>query len=316
MLTRGLIQGLLLALLAVSGNALAAQAAGERSARGWLEQMSYSHRELNYTGVVTYQVGDRLSTFRITHSITDGREYEYLEPLDSNGRELARSGHSLQCVHPADQIIRPGSSPGQAAAIDSYYELAIAGHGRVAGRDSVVIRITPRDAYRLGYRLVLDQQSALPLKVEVLDEQGRVLERFQYAMVEIGAAALQPGPTGDAIEVTHAEPLAIAASQRLLRARPWRPSWVPPGFVLAQVGDNGAGDGLSYTDGLAMFSVFLERRDATQPLPPEAAMRRGASIMYTRPLTERPLTVTVVGEIPPASARAVAGSIAFNPGAH
>jgi sigma-E factor negative regulatory protein RseB len=66
----------------------------------------------------------------------------------------------------------------------------------------------------------------------------------------------------------------------------------------------------SYTDGLASFSVFLEPLSAAIK-PGEGVQRAGSTVAYTRGrvLQQRPMLVTVLGEIPTNTARMVADSV-------
>lgn len=302
--------GLLLSAFLAVNTGIAVSAPAEPTALQWLERMSHSHRELDFRGVVTYRTEDHSSSFKVVHRIVDGREFEYLEPLDERGRELVRSGHNPQCIHPADQIIRPDGDSPTGTSIEKHYRLRLDGESRVAGREGVVVLIRAADDHRLGYRMVLDADTALPLKVDIVDRQGNLLERFQYAMVEIGTVAQEP-PPADAVEVSHPETLVFEQDPEALQKRDWRPEWVPPGFVLAQSGNGD--DALSYTDGLAMFSVFLDRGGRnSSSMPPEAAMRRGATVAYSRTLSQEAV-VTVVGEVPVATAKAIAESVRWSP---
>jgi sigma-E factor negative regulatory protein RseB len=68
----------------------------------------------------------------------------------------------------------------------------------------------------------------------------------------------------------------------------------------------------TFTDGLAVFSVFLEV-DTTGSVTVEGYSRRGATIAYSRPIILEgiPRRVTVVGEIPRQTARQIAQSVTF-----
>lgn len=296
-----MIRGILGAALLFSLT-LPAQAAN--SAGDWLSKMSRSHRELSYRAVVTHQLDEQMASYRLTHVIADGREFEFLEPLDSGSAGLSRRGHSINCVHPAEQMVRAGSGGNGLAR---FYDLAVSGTGRVAGRDAVIVHITPRDVYRLGYQLALDRASGLPLRSEIRGAQGKVLERFQVVTMDIGAVGDVKVPAGGR-EVSHSHPLSVEESGGLLQRLSWRPEWLPAGFVLAQTGDQSQSDNaLSFTDGLAMFTVFVE--PAQGKAVKESAMRHGASLMYRQQLPGKPFVATVVGEIPVLTARQVAKSI-------
>ena len=66
----------------------------------------------------------------------------------------------------------------------------------------------------------------------------------------------------------------------------------------------------SFTDGLASFSVFFESLPGAIK-PGEGVEREGSTVAYTRGviLDQRPVLVTVLGEIPTNTARMVADSV-------
>ena len=50
-----------------------------------------------------------------------------------------------------------------------------------------VLDIKPRDEYRYGYVLWLDQETAMPLQSQLIDDQGRVVEQILFSEIEIPA---------------------------------------------------------------------------------------------------------------------------------
>lgn len=269
----------------------------------WLERMSHAHRELSYQGIVTHQIDDQLASYRIVHRVMDGREFELLTPLDSENRELVRKGHSVHCVHPAERLLR---SVSQQNGFARYYDLRLEEGARVAGRDVVTLYIAPRDVFRLGYVLSLDAQTAIPLKTETVGQREQVLERFQFMLFELGAT----GELDDnqAREVAHHDVAAEQERKAMQAKLPWSLGWVPDGFMLADTTDVQS-QALSYTDGISMFSVFMESANGARQLANAVAMRSGATVSYTYPIPERELVATVIGEVPLLTAEQVAKSL-------
>lgn len=287
-------------------------------ADAWLQRFSRGTGELSYRGVLTYERGDHLESLRITHGTVDGEEYERLEHLDGARREIIRRGQQLTCIHPGQrlirlfqkrQLIREGLD-----GLGAHYRLKLDGESRVAGRQAVLISVEPRDEYRFGYRLALDHDTGLLLRSELVGADGRVMERFQFADVKIGIA-MQPDwvvkPPADA----KPQALAASAGDAAQQAEPtWRPRWLPPGFTLLVAPRPAGEDVLTYTDGLAVLSVFLEPQPT--PLPTaEGHARHGATTAYTKTLRARDqlYTVTAVGEVPQVTAAKVAASVSWQP---
>ncbi|CAA0080604.1 MucB/RseB C-terminal domain-containing protein [Zhongshania aliphaticivorans] len=275
-----------------------------------LNKMTHSHRELNYRAIVTYQLGEQLSSYRITHTVHDGKEFEALESLDGNHQDLVHHGHDVNCVHPGPQLIRLFNADDE-QGFYRYYDVDVEGEGRVAGRDAVILSIKPRDVYRLGYKLSLDSETGLLLRSDIVNQQGKVLERFQYVMLDLNIPDNELIVDG-AIEVQHKD--VAVNDPAAMHIRVWRPDWIPAGFTpLKEAGDGNAA--MTYTDGLAVMSVFVEpllTTDSGAVAVTEGGMRRGASVSYTVAFPESGMFATVVGEVPMLTAKQVAKSLSWD----
>ena len=82
-----------------------------------------------------------------------------------------------------DRVQSPlrGRLPGASSINDAYYHLAFAGTERIAGRNAQIIAIRPKDSFRYGYRISLDRATAMPLKTQLVDEQGRTMEQILFS---------------------------------------------------------------------------------------------------------------------------------------
>jgi len=89
----------------------------------------------------------------------------------------------------------------------------------------------------------------------------------------------------------------------------WQLGWRPEGFVPAAAPRSGKGQAVAFSDGLAAFSVFVE--PAGPVSMPTGASLIGATTVYMHQVTEgdSAFLVTVVGELPPQTARQVAESV-------
>lgn len=276
----------------------------------WLAKMNLSQRTLNYEGVLTYLYQDQMRSFRIAHLVVDGREYNRIETLDGPELELVRQGHDANCEHAGPKLISLAGRAGR-EGFERFYDVNLGGPDRVADREVVQLEIRPRDVYRLGYRLGIDRETGLLLRSEVLDQQGRSIERLQYVSLDFA-------PNVDDIEALSEPSLSTSPTDTLagtegLPLNNWQTSWLPAGFAATKFDDLHA-QGRSYTDGLAVFSIFVESMissDGADMVAVEGSRRRGASISYTAVFPERHALVTVVGEVPLLTARQVARSLVW-----
>ncbi len=52
-------------------------------------------------------------------------------------------------------------------------------------RNTRVIAVTPRDEFRYGYRLWIDESTALPVKTQLCDPTGRVIEQVVFSDLRV-----------------------------------------------------------------------------------------------------------------------------------
>jgi sigma-E factor negative regulatory protein RseB len=223
-----------------------------------------------------------------------------------------------QCVS-GTLIAGLGDTPNSTArALDpqklkNWYDLAVIGKSRVAGRSAVIISLTPRDQHRYGFELHLDKETGLPLKSLLLNDKGQLLERFQFTQLDTtdmpADKDVQPGDDCKAVAVVSDKASAAKVAQA------WHSDWLPPGFELtssstrkdpetkAQV------NSLMYGDGLARFSVFLEPLNGATVI--DTRVQLGPTVAVSRRLStsEGEMMVTVVGEIPAGTAERIALSM-------
>ena len=274
----------------------------------WLDRMSRSLNQVNYHGVVTLQRGDDMQVMQVSHSVEHGTTSEQLTQLTGQGAQVERANHPLECIHPGHTLLRVGQDlQAGRCGIAEQYRFSVGNGELVAGRKAVRIRIEPRDMYRYGYIMELDRETGLLLKTETVGRGDKTLEKFQFANLSYTGQI----PAGTEVNLTHKaeHPHPQTASTSTSVAREWAVSWVPRGFTATDA-PAGKVARRTYTDGLAVFSVFLE--DLGQEIRPgEGVVRSGGTTSYTRgmSLTGQPVLVTVIGEVPVNTARMVADSV-------
>ncbi len=300
--------------LAFSGQAWAACEAVDQEALAWLDRMSHSLRETSYQGVFTYQHGTSIQSMRIKHSVRGNVESEEVIRLSGTATRIVRTEHPLDCIHPGHRLVRVGNMYARAegdCGISAHYRLKLGGHLRVAGREAKLLHILPRDMYRYGYQMALDIETGLLLKTQTLAQDGKVLERFQFADLQIGEVDSEGTQVDVLYEAAHPAPGATATPAS---ASPydWYVRWVPDGFELTAGVPVSAQD-KTYTDGLALFSVFLELMPELAR-PGEGRARQGGTTAYTRGMAVggKPVLITILGEVPINTARMVADSVQWS----
>jgi sigma-E factor negative regulatory protein RseB len=301
---------LCLSLFFAAGAAAAACPDTDRVALEWLDKMSKSMRQISYQGIVTLQRGDELRVMQVSHSVEHGSSSERLTELTGQGAQVERDSHPIDCIHPGDQLLRLGAlQQAEHCGIAQQYRFSVADGERVAGRQAVRINIEPRDMYRFGYAMALDRETGLLLKTQTISHDRKALETVQFAQIFYTDAVSAVSEVEIVHEAQHSLPASPATNSTVSRA--WNVGWVPRGFAAtdAPLGINGR---RTYTDGLAVFSVFLEDLDI-EIRPGEGLVRQGGSTIYTRGMliAGQSVLLTVIGEVPVNTARMVADSVAW-----
>jgi sigma-E factor negative regulatory protein RseB len=158
-----------------------------RDTRAWLGRIQDAANKRNYQGTVVVSAGGTVASSRIAHFCEGSEQYERIDSLDGQMRHVFRQNDVVHTVWPQNKVAmveqREGVSSFPALLqqgsdrIPEFYDMRLlSGVERVAGRESQVLVLKPKDANRYGYRLWVDQASGLLLRSEVLNERYEVLE--------------------------------------------------------------------------------------------------------------------------------------------
>lgn len=309
------------AFIGVLTLAVAPSAFADGQATDWLAKMSDAARSATYQGVVVYRGNDVLDTFRVTHRNLDGNELERVTSLNGETRDILKENDKVICLFPNDRRMSvnrptpkglfPSLNPEHLKQVGRLYQINDLGTARVAGRICQGIAVTPRDKFRYGYEIWADAQTLVPLKVNMIGQNGVTLEQMMFTEVEFPAVipdvAFQMPisghkPTQQASAPPPAAPAAAAA--QVVPPSPtaaWVLEQLPPGFrvtmreVRELPGKRGAVEHLLVSDGLTVISVFsTERQNPSKAL--NGVSNIGAVNAYGRRMGS--FHITVVGEAP------------------
>ncbi|UZE95233.1 MucB/RseB C-terminal domain-containing protein [Alkalimarinus alittae] len=292
----------------------------------WLERMAEAMQTQNYRGVFVYSRGNISSSMKVIHRYQDGEDREKLVQLDGEMGEIIRTGDELVCVLPGNKVVSleqsipsgpfAGAFARRLMPRQDQYLITVEGGDRIAGHHAVKIAIMAKDSYRYSYVLWLERQSGLLLRSNLINLKGEVLEQFHYTSLELNAnisdAELASSNLGN--EYSHESLPSIRSGSDWTAHMGWRVGWLPDGFLPVNKGvigrDNaGSGNVQVFTDGLASFSVFIEKPSSKGM--PEGATVIGATVAYVDRLQwqDYDYKVTIVGELPIAAVIKIAEKI-------
>src|SRR5271166_4051206 len=197
-----------------------------------------------------------------------------------------------------------------AGRVTEFYQIDSLAPTRVLGKPVRVIAVNPKDQFRFGYRLWLDEKTAMPLKTQLCDARGNVIEQIVFARLDmpdsIADSELAPTVRTEGMRWVHQNPGDNASTD----LPGYRASQLPPGFHLTVAGAQTLGGAsvaathLVYSDGLATVSVFVEAgahdksaaEAAFEDPPREGLVRVGSGFIYSTVVEGH--QVTAVGEVP------------------
>jgi sigma-E factor negative regulatory protein RseB len=296
-----------------------------------LLQIQQAARVQNYTGTFVYQQEAQVRASKITHVFIDEDEIEKIEMLDGARREYVRHNQEVMRYFPSSKTILiekrfsrdifPAILVANPNELAQYYRVAQNGMQRVAEKTCHEVTLLPIDKWRYGYRLCIEDESHLLLRVQTLDNQQHVIEQMLFTQLTIGKLR-DPDvkPSFDDLHDWHVQRAESVESVNL-------PEWevTPPlGFKQIQAIKHELGPSLRgqagkslaskkvkrdvfqlvYSDGLAAISVFISPDNQTNVA---RNIRQGAMHIMGRRFGS--YWVTVMGEAPELSIRQMINSI-------
>lgn len=305
-------------------------------ARALLERMERSLAGRNYQGTFVHEHGGQTETLRIIHRAEPTGFTERVVSLDGSGREVIRRDGEVRAYFPDQRAVLVDSGtrggllfPGLAgldSAAGQIYAVHEESRARCSGRNAHVVVVEPRDEFRYGYRVWIDDSSAMPLKTQLRTGAGRVMEQVVFTELTLPAhipdSALQPAVVARDYRWLRRGAVSAGNTDRPADAS-WDAAELPPGFRLISNSTQFVGGSqkpathLVFSDGLASVSVFVEAPSATargaEPSTTTMTSLGSSSALSTEVDGHK---VTAIGEVPPDTVRAITRSlrVGFAPG--
>ncbi len=297
------------------------------SAKLWLEKLSQSLRELNFTTSFVVVKNNQVEPYHWLHGIGDNQlELEIFARMNGPRRDVLRQGDVVSYIEPEQEpysvISTDVRSPipsvfrGDITALEDNYRFISVGRSRILGRVAQLIRIVAKDDYRFSYWLWLDQQSGLLLKMAVLTRQGQLLEQIQFTRIDVTEKL---SDNLAQLQLTELPPIGKLNDRQHQKKLPWQVNWLPDGFNMVKSNQHSlnsysrAGektvDFMLFTDGLVEVSVYVNASKEKFRAPEYA--NDGATMVYNH--VTQGVEVGVVGGVPLVTARKIAESIGLAP---
>lgn len=243
-----------------------AHTAAERAGRALLAQAVTACATTAFSGVQRFRfwgpAGSRTWLAEIWHR--PGGQI-VADPVSGAGAEVSAAGPG-----PSVPLAPSGQ---QLSLLLADYVLDYTGQGRASGRPAELVTVDRPDG-SLAAKYWLDRSTRLPLRRQLFDRQARLISDMSLASLRTGQTAL----TGMPVTAGQAWPRQVSPAELAsLRAQGWPlPGALPGGMALvtatttavpASTGGTGQVVAVSYSDGLSVISLFVQRGQLPARMP-------------------------------------------------
>jgi len=296
-----------------------ASAESQPSPEALLQQMSAASQSLDYELAFISITKQGIDSYRYRHAKTDGKQLGDLLLMDGPRREVVQRGNDISYFESGlqpftlagDHIVDslPELAFSDIAQLSKYYDFIAVGRARAADRISQVIRVVSRDGTRFIFIIWIDEQDTLPLRVDLLDKDGETLEQFRVISVTVDPGVAE---AFNGIEKANLPPLLSIPESSTAQFN-WSPKWLPEGVKEVSRSKRNLPnlpvsiESRLFSDGVFSFSINV---NPTNNVTSEQIVRQGRRTVQTE--VRNGNEITVVGELPPSTAKRISDSIVFS----
>lgn len=312
------LAGWLLFITALLGQA--AEQEADPSTR--IAAMVKAMQSLNYQGTVVLYKNGELETIKFSHVVNaQGEAQEHIVALNSPLREVIRNTEKVLCIYPEaramiiDHLPLHRSFlmdfPANPEVLQANYTYMQAGEEAIALQPAVIVVIKPKDIYRYARRIWIGKENYLPLKYELLNSDGKVLEQIAFTDLALNPALAATFTALDAYQNPQLSTQHIHQLQQLpVKQAGFTLQNIPNGFEQVFFTRRKMHDRdelvehMLLKDGLSSVSVYVEKHPAPIMTSTKAV---GAINSYSRQIGA--YQVTAMGDVPDYTARFVAEGV-------
>lgn len=287
-----------------------------------LERTANAARLLNYDGQFIYQNGNQSRTVQISHMNSGGNEVARNIVLEDKPREVYSQGSDIVIFQPKNkkvliekrrgQNLFPAMLPTDMSLLKGSYKAELGKDDRIADRATQTINLIPNDIYRYTYKVWMDNESGLLLKLAVMNSKNEVLEQVYFNQVNLLNSQDFKGLVPNIDVKKQYEILDTTSLSRV--KEDWTLTQMPAGYreidnIEREVSsDHHKVNQIIFSDGIASFSLFIE------PLVKGVRPKTGIMPMGSTNICANVVDghqIIVVGEVPAATVQMVAKSVNF-----
>ncbi|CAH0524761.1 Sigma-E factor regulatory protein RseB [Allocatenococcus thiocycli] len=293
--------------------------AGDKPAEALLHQMSEASKNLSYELSYILIKKNSIEPLLYRHATHGEEQYAHLIYLSGPVREVILRGREVSYIETGAEPFTIESGKMVAPTIpmlntnidelNRYYDYVQVGRAREAGVATQVLRIVPKDGLRYSYILWVDEKSKLPLRADLVDRDGEVLEQYRTISYTVNTKIAELMSGLEDVQL----PAVLTMPKGEVSTSDWVVGWIPDGFEANELNryrmavSDQMVESQMYSDGLFNFSVYVASKD--EHSLKGQLVRQGRRTLHS--YVNGDYEISVVGDIPPATAQRIAQSITF-----
>lgn len=305
-------------LLSLTASPLAL--AEDNPAEALLHKMSDASDTLNYE--MSYVLIRKSSIEPLVYRQANDNDTRFAQLMYLSGpvREVIRRGDQVSYIEPgidpftiaSDKMVAPlmPMLSVDTERLKAYYDFVKVGRAREAGAPTQVVRVVPKDGQRYSYILWIDEQTALPLRADLIDRDGEILEQYRTVSYSVTDHLV---PIMKSLEQATL-PDVVTLPDSSVDEISWSADWMPRGFESKKMqshpllGSDRIVESQIYSDGLFQFSIYVAPEDDLSLK--RQLVRQGRRTLQSAVVNQH--EVIVVGDIPPSTAQRILQSVTFH----
>ncbi len=289
------------------------------SAHQLLQQMNQASQDLDYEMSYVLIQKNSIEPLLYRHARYAEQHLAHLVYLSGPLREVIRRGNEVSYIEPGVDPFSIESShmvaplmpmlDSDVQLLSTIYDFVLLGRAREAGAACQVVRVVPKDGQRYSYIVWIDERSKLPLRADLVDRSGEVIEQYRTISYAVNSRIATVLSSLNDVRL----PKVLTMPKDEPATSDWRVRWVPDGFkpndlnryrlaITQQMVES-----QMYSDGLFEFSIYVSELNGQDNQG--HIYRQGRRTLHTFIKDNR--EISVIGDIPPSTAKRIADSISF-----
>lgn len=188
--------------------------------------------------------------------------------------------------------------------LTKYYDFVLLGKGRTANRSSQLIRIIPKDKDRYNYILWLDEQTNLPLRIDLLDLDSKIIKQMKVLTLDTDFNKAKFKQYIEQLKY----PILFPVDKGTIELGAQQVTWLPEGFT-PKINHNinlhqTDVETQLFSDGIFSFTIYLSKA-LNEKFP--YSLEQGDTTIYTTSLDD--VNIVIIGNLPLETIERIAKSI-------